>query len=204
MLSIDNLGKRYGDHIVFQGLTHVFTPGCFALCDEDSTGKSTLLALIAGALALGEGDVHIDGHSLRWASGRAMARLAYVPDDCLMFPTRTGRELLGQVAAEKGAVLDDSVLGIARDLELEPHLDKPFEQMSTGTRRKVFLAAAALGEPAAVIADGPTKGVDAKACAVLADLFRAWSQDRVVLFASHDPDFVRACGARAMTVGSLR
>ena len=50
MLRIDNLSKRYGDHIVFQGLTHAFAPGCVALCEEDSTGKSSLLGIIAGAL----------------------------------------------------------------------------------------------------------------------------------------------------------
>jgi len=50
MLRLDNLSKRYGDYLVFQGLTHRFTPGCVALCEEDSTGKSTLLNLIAGAV----------------------------------------------------------------------------------------------------------------------------------------------------------
>src|SRR5690606_5719738 len=76
--------------------------------------------------------------------------------------------------------------------------------MSTGTRRKVFLAAAALGEPAAVIADGPSNGLDAPARAVLAEQFKAWARDRVVLFASHDDELVQACGARVMRIAELR
>jgi ATPase subunit of ABC transporter with duplicated ATPase domains len=49
VLRLDNLSKRYDDYLVFQGLTHCcFMPGCVALCEEDSTGKSTLLNLIAG------------------------------------------------------------------------------------------------------------------------------------------------------------
>lgn len=204
MLRLDNLSKRYGDYLVFQGLTHRFTSGCVALCEEDSTGKSTLLNLIAGAIAPDSGDVWIDGHSLTHAPQQAKARLAYVPDNCLAFPTQTGRGLLEQVAAEKNVALDEATLELAYDLGLEPHLDKRFEQMSTGTRRKVFVTAAALGDPAVVIADGPSNGFDARGRAVLAELFKAWGKDRVVLFASHDGELVEGCGAEGMEIAALR
>ncbi|MFD4840065.1 ATP-binding cassette domain-containing protein [Achromobacter sp. NPDC058515] len=204
MLRIDNLSKRFGDHLVFQGLTHSFPPGCAALCEEDSTGKSSLLGIIAGVIAPDGGDVWIDGHSMIHAPREAKARLAYVPDNCLAFPAQTGRGLLEQVALEKNAALDDAVLDLAHELGLEPHLDKRFEQMSTGTRRKVFLTAAALGDPAVVIADGPSNGLDAGAREVLAELFKSWSRDRVVLFASHDPELVQACGASVIEVAALR
>lgn len=204
MLRIDNLSKRYGDLIVFQGLTHAFAPGCVALCEEDSTGKSSLLGIIAGALAPDAGDVRIDGHSLRDAPRQAHARLAFVPDNCMAFPEQTGRGLLEQAAQAKNVPLDDSVLDLARRLGLEPHLDKRFEQMSTGTRRKVYLTAAALGDPAVVVADGPSNGLDAQARGVLADVFKTWARDRVVLFASHDPELVQACGATTVNVADLR
>lgn len=204
MLRIESLGKRYGDHLVFQGLTHTFAPGCVALCEEDNTGKSTLLGIIAGVIAPDAGDVWIDGHSLVHTPRQAKTRLAYVPDNCMAFPMQTGRGLLEQIASEKNAILDDTVLDLARRLGLEPHLDKRFEQMSTGTRRKVFLTAAALGEPSVVVADGPDNGLDVPARAVLAEQFKAWSRDRVVLFASHDSQLVRACGARTFNVAALR
>ncbi len=204
MLRIDNLSKRYGDHIVFEGLTHAFAPGCVALCEEDSTGKSSLLGIIAGAIAPDGGDVLIGSHSLRDAPQLARARLAYVPDNCMQFPEQTGRGLLEQAALAKNAPLDDAILDLARRLGLEPHLDKRFEQMSTGTRRKVYLTAAALGDPAVVVADGPSNGLDAQARGVLADVFKTWARDRVVLFASHDPELVQACGATTLDVADLR
>ncbi|RTZ39243.1 ATP-binding cassette domain-containing protein [Candidimonas sp. SYP-B2681] len=203
MLRIDNLSKRYGDHLLFQGLTHTFPPGCVALCEEGSTGKSSLLGIIAGVIAPDAGDVWIDGHSLIKTPLQAKARMAYIPDNCLAIPKQTGRRLLEQVALEKNTILDDAVLDVAYKLGLEPHLDKRFEQMSTGTRRKVFLTAAALGQPAAVIADGPSDGLDARARAVLAAQFKTWSRDRVVLFASHDAELVQACGASTINVAAL-
>lgn len=204
MLRLDNLSKRYGDHVVFQGLTHTFAPGCVALCEEESTGKSTLLNIIAGVIAPDAGDVWIDGHSLTREPAQAKARLAYVPDNCMAFPTQTGRGLLEQLAAEKHTSLDSNVMDLAYDLGLEPHLDKRFEQMSTGTRRKVFIAAAFLGDPAVVIADGPSNGLDKAARDVLVELFQFWAQDRVVLFASYDVDLVQACGARVANVASFQ
>lgn len=204
MLRIDNLGKRYGDHFVFQGLTRSFPPGCVALCEEESTGKSSLLNIIAGIIAPDVGDVWINGLSVTQTPQQAKARMAYVPDDCLAFPTQTGREWLEQAASDKNTALADAVLDLAYELGLEPHLDKRFEQMSTGTRRKVFLAGAALGEPAVVIADGPSNGLDKRARAVLAEQFKAWSRDRVVLFASHDTELVQACEATAISVAELR
>ena len=204
MLRIDNLSKSYDGHPVFQGLSHAFTPGCFALCEESSTGKSTLLAIIAGVLAPDNGEVWIDGHALTQAPRQAKARLAYVPDNCLQFPMMTGREFLEQAAAEKNVPIDDAALDLAHRLELTVHLNKSFEQMSTGMRRKVYLTAAALGEPAVIVADGPTNGLDSGSCAALAEQFKIWAQDRVVLFSSYDADWVRACGASTLEVGALR
>ncbi len=204
MLRIDQLGKRYGDHLVFEGLTHRFGPGCLALCEEDSTGKSTLLGILAAAIAPDAGEVWVDGLPLHGAGEGGRRRLAYVPDDCLTEPQQTGRGLLEQVAHDKGVALDEAAFELAEALGLMPHLDKRFEQMSTGTRRKVYLTAAQLGAPALVVADGPSNGLDAAARSVLAGVFREWGRDRVVIFASHDAALVEACGARRIEVGALR
>ena len=200
MLRLDHLSKRYGDHLVFQGLTRTFGPGCVALCEEDNTGKSSLLGIVAGVIPPDAGDVWIAGHSLVQAPQQARARLAYVPDDCLAFPALTGRDFLLQSAADKQVPLDEAVFDLAQRLGLTPHLDKRFEQMSTGTRRKVYLTAAALGHPAVIVADGPSNGLDTQARAALADQFRDWGRDRLVLFASHDAALVQACGAERMTL----
>src|SRR5690606_41462433 len=84
-----------------------------------------------------------------------------------------------------------------------PRLDKPFEQMSTGTRRKVYLAATLIGEPSVIIADGPTNGLDSAARGVLAEYFQELGRDKVVLFASWDADLIAACGATELEVGLL-
>lgn len=195
MLRLENISKRYGDDSVFSGLNHTFQPGCYALCEEERSGKSTLLGLIAGAIPLDGGDIVIRGVSLRQHASLARALTAYVPENGLQTPSQTGREYLEQEARLKGDTLDAELLDLADALGLEPHLDKRFDQMSTGTRRKVHLVAAALGDPAVIVADGPTDGLDAGSRALVAELFQEWARTKVVLFASHDAQLVDACEA---------
>ncbi|MBC7202936.1 MAG: ATP-binding cassette domain-containing protein [Pusillimonas sp.] len=204
MLSINNLSKHYDGHLVFQGLTYTFKPGCFALCEQESTGKSTLLGIVAGLIQPDSGDVFIDGISLTKDPKHAKSRIAYVPDNTMEFPMETGRWLLEKVASERNANIDENVLDLASRLELTPHLDKRFEQMSTGMRRKVYLTAAAIGNPAVIVADGATDGLDKRACVVVADQFKIWGKDRVALFASFDFDLVQACEATTIEIANLQ
>ncbi|WJJ93595.1 ABC transporter ATP-binding protein [Neopusillimonas aromaticivorans] len=200
MLRIENLQKSYRSHPVFRGLTLDLGPGCYALCDEESTGKSTLLNIVAGRLAPDGGDVFINGHSITRQHKQVNALRAWVPADCLSEPVLTGQELLQRTAAEKGVDIGPDVFEWIRQLDLEPHLEKQFEQMSTGMRRKVYLAAAAIGDPAVILADGPSDGLDAGACRALAAKFKAWGKNRVVLFATFDPELVQASGAKILSL----
>jgi ABC-type multidrug transport system ATPase subunit len=76
--------------------------------------------------------------------------------------------------------------------------------MSFGTRKKICLTAAAIGDVKVVIADEPVAGLDAPARGVLVDLFRTLAETRVVLFSSYDAAFSEACGAQTITFADLR
>ena len=199
MLRFENLCKRYDERVIFQGLRYSAGTGCVALNDESGSGKSTLLGIIAGEIEPDHGEVWIDGHSLRSAPLAAKSLLTYVPDDCMPYSLQTGREYLERVAANRKTDVDSRTLDLADRFGLTPHLEKRFEQMSFGTRKKIFLTAAALGDVKVVIADEPGAGLDAPARAVLIDLFRTLGEDRTVFFSSYDVDFSQACGAKVIS-----
>lgn len=196
MLRINNLSKSYDNITVFKDLNYSFSAGCYVLSEQDSTGKTTLLNIIAGQIKPDAGDVIIAGYSIIKDQQLAKNKLAYIPDDCLIDPMQTGSELLEQTAKRKNTVVSPGVINLAHDFGLKQHLDKRFEQMSTGTRRKIYLTAAALGNPAVVIADGPDNGLDKESCELLAEVFKFWAADRVVLFASYNCNLINACGAQ--------
>ncbi|WP_322048640.1 ABC transporter ATP-binding protein [Paraburkholderia sp. J67] len=203
MLRFDNLSKRFGDHVIFKGLHYAAGAGCVVLSDENGSGKSTLLGILAGALQADEGEVWLGGHSLRSAPLLAKSALAYVPDDCLEFPTQTGRAFLEQVASSRRAHVDAATLDLADRFGLAEHLDKRFEQMSLGTRKKIFLTATLIGDPAVVIADEPVNGLDAPARAVVGDLFKTLGAGRTVFYASYDQKLAQACEARVVSFSDL-
>jgi heme-transporting ATPase len=204
MLRFENLSKRFDDHVIFKGLHYHAGVGCIALNDEMGSGKSTLLGILAGEIEADEGEVWLAGHALRTDPLKAKAALAYVPDDCMAYPMQTGRAFLQAVAASRQSSVEASTLEFAHQFGLEPHLDKRFEQMSFGTRKKMFLTAAAIGTPAVVIADEPGGGLDASARAVLVGLFKTFALDRTVFFCSHDAALTQACGARSIRFADLR
>jgi ABC-2 type transport system ATP-binding protein len=203
MLRFDNLCKRYGERTIFHGLHYSASAGCVALNDESGSGKSTLLGILAGEIEADAGEVWLGGHSLRTAPLAAKSALTYVPEDCLTYPLETGREFLERVAAQRQTALENHTLELADRFGLTPHLEKRFEQMSFGTRKKIFLTSASVGAPAVVIADEPGGGLDAAARAVLIDLFKQLGQDRVVFFTSYDAAFTRACEAKAISFADL-
>ncbi|WGS54054.1 ATP-binding cassette domain-containing protein [Paraburkholderia sp. D15] len=203
MLRFDNLTKRYGERVIFQGLHHDIPSGCVALDDESGSGKSTLLGVLAGTLAADSGDVWIGGHSLRAAPRAAQAVLTYVPEDCLAESQQTGRAYLHEVAAARETTLGTAALDLADRFGLTPHLDKRFEQMSFGTRKKIVLTASVLGETSVLLADEPVGGLDASARAVLVDLFRSLGETRTVFFSSYDAAFTEACKATRVRFADL-
>jgi ABC-type multidrug transport system ATPase subunit len=204
MLRFENLSKRYGERLVFQGLHYDTASGCVALNDESGSGKSTLLGILAGTIESDTGEVWLGGHSLRSAPLAAQSVLTYVPEDCMPYSDQTGREYLNNVASARNTAVTTDTLALADRFGLTPHLDKRFEQMSFGTRKKFFLTAAVLGETQVLIADEPVGGLDAAARAVLVDLFKTLAQTRTVFFSSYDEVFANACEARSVNFAGLR
>lgn len=202
LLRFENLAKRRGDHTLFEGLHYTANAGCITLSD-DTIGKSTLLDILGGALEADAGTIWIKGNALPTTPEKRAQVLAYIPDDCMLFPMLTGRAFLEQVAAYRETVIDEHTLEVADRFDLSPHLDKRFEQLSRGARKKMFLTAACLGAPSVIVADEPSGGLDARGRRVLSDLFNTLAKDRLVFFASYDEALKTACCPKILNLSDF-
>ena len=192
MLRFEQVCKSYGSKRVLRNISHHFADGAFALRGPNGIGKSTLLAVLAGAIEADSGSIWIDQQPLHEAPIAAKARLAYVPDECLIYPFMTGRELLQFVAHAKRCEVAPQVMDIADRFGLDPHLDTRFDEMSLGTQKKTMLAAAWIGDPSVMLFDEPSNGLDAAARITLIDLVKA--RRGVVFISTHDHEFAHAIG----------
>ncbi len=165
---LEGVGQRYDRAIALDGVTLAVPAGIMAgVIGPDGVGKSTLLALIAGARKIQDGRVTVLGGDMSDRSHRAAVcpRIAYMPQGLgrNLYPDLSVREniaffgrLFGQAPAERAAHLAD----LLDSTGLAPFANRPARKLSGGMRQKLGLCCALIHDPDLLILDEPTTGVD--------------------------------------------
>jgi ribosome-dependent ATPase len=162
------IGVRYGKARALDGVGLDIPAGCMAgLIGPDGVGKSSLLALIAGARAIQTGRVEVLGGDMADAGHRRTTcpRIAYMPQGLgrNLYPTLSVRENLDFFARLFGhdrAERQRRVEALTRATGLFPFLDRPAGKLSGGMKQKLGLCCALIHDPELLILDEPTTGVD--------------------------------------------
>jgi ABC-2 type transport system ATP-binding protein len=203
ILSCAELSASYDGREVFCSVTLSLASGVYALQGANGIGKSTLLRLLAGAQAPDGGRVWINGVDLTQAAVEARKLLAYVPDECPVYPFMTGEEFLQFVAALKHARVDARVRELIVAFGLDEHMASRFDAMSLGTKKKMMLCAAWIGAPRVFLMDEPGNCLDLAARVHVIWLLRREGRENTIIFSAHDEDFVAATGATVINMKSL-
>ena len=150
MATAEQLTFGYPDRPLLRGLNVQIPPGLSLVRGDESAGKTTLLRLLAGELAPQAGSVKAPGgSSLCWVDVRDPA-----------LDPQVGRQWLQTMAHGYPLWSDEQLAGHIEAWDLEPHLHKPIYQLSTGTRRKLVMAAALASGAALTLLDEPLSGLD--------------------------------------------
>ena len=172
VLDLENVHARYGEHEVLRGVSLQVARGqWFCLLGPNGVGKSTLLHCIAGRLQPSTGEVRIAGHS---ASAAARHRLGYACSPDQLPELLTGRQCLEVYAmAKQLSAVDDEVLALAEDLRFTPFMDGFVDSYSLGTRQKLCVLLALLGDPDLIVLDEAFNGLDPRSALKLKQHLRA-------------------------------
>ena len=178
--SLANVGLRYGKVVALDDITLDIPAGrMVGLLGPDGVGKSSLLALLAGARAVQQGSVEALGGDMASARHRTKVcpHIAYMPQGLgkNLYPTLSVEEnlqffgrLFGHQAAERRRRIDE----LTRSTGLTPFLTRPAGKLSGGMKQKLGLCCALIHDPDLLILDEPTTGVDPLARAQFWDLIR--------------------------------
>lgn len=161
-------------------------PSLIGLLGPNGAGKSTLMKLLVAALAPTEGTILVDGQPLSKKEQALKAKLGYLPQDFGLFDELTVTQFLAYMAALKG--LRHSKRAIAEVIQavnLTEKAKSPIRTLSGGQRQRVGIAQALLGDPALLIFDEPTVGLDPEERIHFRNLFSRSAQDRLVLLSTH-------------------
>ena len=204
-LTVDHAVRHIDGRAVLAGASLRVSRGAIVgLLGPNGAGKTSLLRAIAGRLRLDAGAVRIAG--LAPADARRQARLGVVPQDIALFAHMTVDEnlsVLGRLAGVPPALLRARVSEALAWAGLTDRAEAIVTTLSGGMRRRVNLVAGALHQPALLLLDEPTAGVDVDARARLHELLRAL-RDRGIglLMATHDADEASAlCDEVAVMTG---
>jgi ABC-2 type transport system ATP-binding protein len=191
MLSTTGLTKRYGSVVALKSLSLSIGAGQFvALLGPNGAGKSTLFQVLTGLFAADEGEVEVAGHSLRKSAQAALRHIGVVFQQVsLDLDLSIRRNLLFQADLQgvpRRLALARIEAGCAR-LGIDANLDRKVRELSGGNRRKVELVRASLHEPAVLLMDEATVGLDPKSRRDLLAALHADVRDRgvSVLWATH-------------------
>ena len=172
-LALTGLSKHFGRPAV-DGLDLTVARGEFyALLGPNGAGKTTTLRMVAGLLAPDAGRIEVLGIDLAVDPAAAKRRIAYLPDDPMLYGKLKPTEYLEFVAGLWGIgakAAEPRARELLAWLDLEKHAHELTEGFSRGMKQKLALAGALIHEPELLILDEPLTGLDAGAARQVKDL----------------------------------
>jgi ABC-2 type transport system ATP-binding protein len=171
MLKINNYTKLYGKKTAVDNLSLEIKAGeIYGFIGHNGAGKTTTLKACAGILNFEQGEIYIDGVSVKEHPMECKKKLAYIPDNPDLYGFMTGAAYLNFVADVYEVSKEDRTKRIEMYSELygiDEDLGTPINSYSHGMRQKIAIISALIHEPKLIIMDEPFVGLDPKASHIL-------------------------------------
>ena len=164
MLEIKNFTKRYGKGApAVDGLTLTVNGGeIYGFIGHNGAGKSTTIKAVVGALGFEDGDIFIDGKSVKTDPIACKQVTAYIPDNPDIYDHLTGIQYLNFVCDifSVGNERNERIKKYASDFEIEKNLGDLISTYSHGMKQKLVLISALIHTPKLLVLDEPFVGLD--------------------------------------------
>ena len=190
MLKIENLTKTYGDKKAVDQLSLHIQPGeIYGFIGHNGAGKTTTLKACCGILQFDEGDIFVDGVSVKKDPIACKGKMAYIPDNPDLYEFLTGIQYLNFIADVYQVSAADRTARIeryAKALGIYEDLATKVQAYSHGMKQKLAVISALIHAPKLLIMDEPFVGLDPKASHTLKEIMREMcAQGGAIFFSTH-------------------
>ncbi len=185
-LVIDRVTKQYQNKIAVDRISLTLRKGVYGLLGANGAGKTTLMRMLCGILKPTGGTITLDGVDVSEENYRAA--LGYLPQDFGYYPEFSGMDFLLYMAALKGLSKEQAKRKAEELLQLvtlSSVAKKKIKTYSGGMKQRLGIAQALLNDPAVLVLDEPTAGLDPKERVRFRDLIAELGKDSIVLLSTH-------------------
>jgi ABC-2 type transport system ATP-binding protein len=194
-LEIQSVSKEFKKKVALHPFSLLANEGeCIVLCGGNGAGKSTLLHILAGISSPGEGTVTINNVSLMKNRKKYVSLIGYMPDEFFAQETMTVKEFLTFYGNFR-KVPDSRVNEVILTLGLEEKRNERIKHLSKGMRQRLLFGQAWIANPALLILDEPTNGLDPYWINVFINLLKKIKQSgTTIIFSTHMMDVAAEVG----------
>lgn len=176
MLRIQHLTKTYGEKKAVDDLSlHIEKGEIYGFIGHNGAGKTTTLKSITGIIRFDEGDIYIDGMSIKDDPVAYKKNIAYIPDNPDLYEFMTGIQYLNFVAdifEVPANVREERIKKYADVFDLTKDLGQSISNYSHGMKQKLAIISAWIHEPKLILMDEPFVGLDPLASHQLKEMMR--------------------------------
>ena len=188
MLQINNLTKKFGNKIAVDRLNLTIKSGeIYGFIGHNGAGKTTTIKAVAGILAFDEGEILIDGVSIKDAPLECKKKIAYIPDNPDIYEFFTGIQYLNFIAdiyEVDANTRTQLIKKYADEFELTDNLSQAISSYSHGMKQKLVIISALIHSPKLIIMDEPFVGLDPKASYLLKEIMHQMCYNGCSIFFS--------------------
>lgn len=188
MLRIENLTKVYGQHKAVDSLSLHIAPGeIYGFIGHNGAGKTTTLKACCGILRFDDGEIYINGKSIKEEPVACKRDIAYIPDNPDLYEFLSGIKYLNFIAdifCVSKHEREERINKYADMFELTGDLAQPISAYSHGMKQKLAIISALIHSPKLLIMDEPFVGLDPKAAHILKGLMRELCDNGGAIFFS--------------------
>ena len=191
ILEIKHYSKSYGGgkKAVDDLSLNVMSGEIYGFIGHNGAGKSTTIRAVVGVLDFSDGEILIDGHSVKDEPIECKRITAYIPDNPDLYENLTGIQYLNFIADVfdiSAAERDAGIRKYADLFEITEALGDPISSYSHGMKQKVAIISALIHKPRLLVLDEPFVGLDPKASFLLKEVMREMcAQGTAIFFSTH-------------------